>query len=129
MLGHPPFFFRLPSDAFPDVGSVCRIEKKKPKKKGISILGIGGLVPQHHSCGARKTTRREPKINMAETLVNVVAKLRHRRGKKDQPPKLLCDIKNGLKTSLPIFFFFFGKMSEIWVGRTTLNGEKKRGWP
>ena len=66
--------------------------EKKPKKKIISILGIGGLVPRHHSCGARKTTRREPKINMAEKLVDVVAKLRQ-RGKKDQPPKLLCDIE------------------------------------
>ena len=35
--------------------------------------------------------------------------------------------KNGLKTSLPIsLFFFFLKMSKIWVGRTTLNGEKKK---
>ena len=24
---------------------------------------------------------------------------------------------------------FFLKMPKIWVGRTTLNGEKKRGWP
>ena len=29
---------------------------------------------------------------MTEKLVDVVAKLRQ-RGKKDQPPKLLCDIK------------------------------------
>ena len=77
---------------FPDIGSVGRIEKKNLKKKIISILGIGGLVPRHHSCGARKTTRREPKINMAEKLADVVAKLRQ-RGKSDQPPKLLCDIK------------------------------------
>ena len=81
---------------FPDIGSVGRIEKKKPKKKIISILGIGGLVPRYHSCGARKTTRREPKINMAEKLADVVAKLRQ-RGKKDQPPKLLCDIKMAQK--------------------------------
>ena len=58
----------------------------------MSILGIGGLVPRHHSCGARKTTRREPKINMAEKMGDIVAKLRQ-RWKKDQPPKLLCDIK------------------------------------
>ena len=49
--------------------------------------------------------------------MNVVAKLRQ-RGKKDQPPKLLCDIK-WLKNVVANFFFFF------WVGRTTLNGEKK----
>ena len=29
----PPFFFRLASNAFPDVGKVGRIEKKKPKKR------------------------------------------------------------------------------------------------
>ena len=58
-------FLCLPSNAFPDIGSVGRI---------------------------RKTTRREPKINMAEKLAGIVAKLRQ-RGKKDQPPKLLCDIK------------------------------------
>ena len=60
------------------------------KKK--SILGMGGLLAQHHCCGARKTTRRDSKINMAETLVDFVVKLRQ-RGKKDQPPKLQCDIK------------------------------------
>ena len=88
-----PFLFRLPSNAFPDTGSVGGIEKKNLKKKIISILGIGGLVPRHYdSCGARKTTKREPKINMAEKLADVVAKLRQ-RAKKDQPPKLLCDLK------------------------------------
>ena len=114
VLGHP-LFFCLPSNAFPDIGSVGRIEKKKnPKKKIISILGIGGLVPRHHSCGARKTTRREPKINMAEKLADVVAKLRQ-RGKKDQPQK------NGLKTSLT-FFFLENAQS---VGRR--ETEKKKG--
>ena len=70
------FSFRLASNAFPDIASVGRIEKrkKKPKKKIISSLRIGGLVPQHHSCGARKTTKREPKINMAEELVDIAAK-------------------------------------------------------
>ena len=76
--------------------SVGLKKNKKSKKKIISILGIGGLIPQHHSCGARKTTRREHKINMAEKLADVVAKLRQ-RGKKDQPPKLLCGIKMALK--------------------------------
>ena len=40
--------------------------------------------------------------------------------------KELFQVKNGLTTSL---LFFFLKMPKIWVGRTTLNGEKKRGWP
>ena len=36
--------------------------------------------------------------------------------------KELFQVKNGLNTSL-LFFF---KTPKIWVGRTTLNGEKKR---
>ena len=27
------------------------------------------------------------------------------------------------------YIFFFLKMPKMWVGRTKLNGEKKRGWP
>ena len=38
--------------------------------------------------------------------------------------KELFQVKNGLTTSL-LFFFFFLTMPKIWVGRTTLNGEKK----
>ena len=38
-----PFFFRLASNAFPDVGSVGRIEKKKTSKKNKTrSLRIGG---------------------------------------------------------------------------------------
>ena len=36
--------------------------------------------------------------------------------------KELFQVKNGLTTSL---LFFFLKMLKIWVGQTTLNGEKK----
>ena len=39
--------------------------------------------------------------------------------------KELFQVKNGLTTSLLFLFFFFLKMPKIWVGRTTLNGEKK----
>ena len=35
--------------------------------------------------------------------------------------KELFQVKNGLTTSFP---FFFWKMPKIWVGRKTLNGEK-----
>ena len=42
---------------------------------------------------------------MAETLVDVVAKLRERgKGSTTETP---MRHKNGFKTSLPIFFFFF----------------------
>ena len=40
--------------------------------------------------------------------------------------KQLFQVKNGVTTSL---LFFFWKMPKNWVGRTTVNGEKKRGWP
>ena len=42
--------------------------------------------------------------------------------------KELFQVKNGLTTSLLLLLFFL-KMPKIWVGRTTLTGEKKRGWP
>ena len=58
---------------------------------------------------------------MAEKLADVAAKLRQ-RGKKDQPPKLLCDIKMALKRRY--LFFFFLENAKIWVGRTTLKLEK-----
>ena len=64
--------------------------------------------------------RREPKINMAEKLV---VKTVWEKGSTTETP---MRHKNGLKTSLSIFFL---KMPKICVGRTTLNGEKKGGWP
>ena len=42
--------------------------------------------------------------------------------------KELFQLKNLLATSL-LFFLFFFLNAKNWVGRTTLNGEKKRGWP
>ena len=38
--------------------------------------------------------------------------------------KELFQVKNGVSTSL--LFFIFLKMPKIWVGRTTVKGEKKR---
>ena len=45
--------------------------------------------------------------------------------------KQLFLVKNGLTTLLLVFgfVFVFLKIPKIWVGWTTLNGEKKRGWP
>ena len=39
--------------------------------------------------------------------------------------KELFQVKNAVTTLL---LFFLLKMPKIWVGRTTVNGEKKRGW-
>ena len=92
-----------------------KLTNQKAQINNFISLGNRGLLHQHHCCGAWKTSR-EPKINMAEKLVDVIVKLRQ-RWKKDQPLKLLCDIKNGLTTSLLFFFFFFWKMAKILVGR------------
>ena len=42
----PVFFFRLPLNAFPDIGSVGRIEKKNLKKKSQEVSEYQALVPQ-----------------------------------------------------------------------------------
>ena len=39
--------------------------------------------------------------------------------------KELFQLKNGLTMSL----LFFLEMPKIWVGRTTLNEDKKKEWP
>ena len=39
--------------------------------------------------------------------------------------KELFQVKKGVTTSFLFFVFFFLKMPKIWVGRTTVNGEKK----
>ena len=39
--------------------------------------------------------------------------------------KELFQVKNGVTTSLLSFL----KIPKIWVGRTTVSGERKRGWP
>ena len=46
VLGHPPFFFRLASNAFPDVGSVGWIEKKNLRKKSQEVSEQEALLPQ-----------------------------------------------------------------------------------
>ena len=68
------------SSAFPDIGSVGRVEKKKNLKKRMPGTPASLLW-------SPETTRHEPKINMAEKSVDVFVKLRQ-RGTKDQPPKL-----------------------------------------
>ena len=62
----------------------------------------------HGSVGLKKKTmivveRREPKINMAEKLVGVISKLRQ-CGEKGSTTETPMRHKNGLKTSLSIFF-------------------------
>ena len=108
------------------LGRSVGLKKNLKKKKKITrILRIGSLVPHHHSCGTRKTRSCELKINVAEKLVDVVAKLRQ-RGKKDQQPKLLCDIKC-LKNV--VTFFFFSENAKNLGRSDDAKRTKKRGWP
>ena len=94
----PTFFFRLASNAFPDIGSVSRIEY------------VFGLI---------KCTIYCKKIFLFLFLFFFMLLLCSFSRLKE-----LFQVKNGLTTSLP-FFFFFLIMPKIWVGRTTLNGEKR----
>ena len=93
----PTFFFRLASNAFPDIGSVSRIEY------------VFGLI---------KCTIYCKKIFLFLFLFFFMLLLCSFSRLKE-----LFQVKNGL-TMLLLFF----KMPKIWVGRTTLNGEK-RAWP
>ena len=81
-LGHPPplFFFRLTSNAFL-TGSVGRIEKKNHEKSRKRRPGTPASL-----LWSLETRRHEPKINMAEKLVDVIVKLRQ-RGKKGSTPE------------------------------------------
>jgi len=109
--GHP-LIFRLASNAFPDIGSVCRIEEKKPRKK-------------------------EPKINMAEKLVDVIVKLRQRGTNFRQlffSMLLLCSfirlkelfkVKNGLTTSL---LFFFENVKHLGRSDNAKRRKKRMAW-
>ena len=62
-LGHPLFFLRLPPNAFPDIGSVSRIEKKKPKKNHKKSQNSRPCYPRTtlkvniHIFGLKKCTR------------------------------------------------------------------------
>ena len=89
------FPFQAIPPAFPDIRSIGRIEKKKKlKKRKITRFGRRPGTPASLLWNL-ETTRHKPKINMAETLVDVIVELRQ-RGKKDQPTKLLCDTQASL---------------------------------
>ena len=120
----PSFFFvRLSSNAFPDIGSVDRTEKKNLKK-------INHKKSRYRRPWYPRMTLKDLCI-WTNKMHNILYKmllfllqffsmlllwLFFRL-------KELFQVKNGLTTS---FLFFFWKIPKIWVGRTTINGEKKR---
>ena len=118
-LGHP-FFFRLPSNAFPDTGSVGRIEKKNVKKKITRSLGIGG--PGTPGRSQKLTFTYLDEKNAPHTVKNVPVFLY-------AVTMLIFQIKRIIscekRLNYVVTFFFLLKMPKIWVGWTTVNGEKK----
>ena len=114
-----PFFFRLASNALTDVGSVG-LKKKRKLKKITSSLGIGGpgtpgvtLKVNIHILGLTKCTIycNKKKFLFCFLFFSMLLLCSCFRLKE------LFQVKNSLTTSL---------LAKTWVGRTTLNGEKRR---
>ena len=113
------FFFRLPSNAFPDIGSDW---KKKPKKKITRSLGISG--PGTPGRRQKSTFTYLDEQNAQHTVKNVLVFV----------PVFLyvvtmlnLEIKRIISSKKRLNYvvtFFFLKMPKIWIGRTTVNGEK-----
>ena len=111
----------IASDAFPDIGSVGRIDKKNWKGNHKKSRNRRPWYPRTtlkvniHIFGLTKYTIYCKKMFLFSPMLLLCSFFRL---------KELFQMKNGLTTSL-LFFFFFLKMPKIWVGWTTLNGEIK----
>ena len=125
MKGHPLLFFRLASNAFPDVGSVGRMEKKRSKKKNHKKSQNRKpcwyprmkLKVNIHIFGLTKCTIYCKKCScFVPVFLYAVT-------------KLMFQIKRIISRekwfNYIVTFFFEKIMPKIWVGRTTLNREKK----
>ena len=91
----PHFFSRLVSNAFPDIGLIGRIEKKKNLKNKITRFGRRPGTPAS-LLWSLETTRHEPKINMAEKLVDVIVELTgapNDNFRKISVRKTICDLE------------------------------------
>ena len=109
------------------LGRAMGLEKKNHKKSWNRRPGTSASL-----LWSLETTRHDPKINMAEKLVDVIVKLTQ-RGKKFQSPKLyvvtrlifftLKELYKIKAVQLRNLLLFFLKMPKTWVGRTKLNGE------
>ena len=122
----PSPFFRLASNAFPDIGSVGRIEKKQTKKKiNKKSQNRRPWYPRTplnvniHIFGLTKCTIYCKKCSCFCSCSSLCCYYAH-----FQIKRIISSEKwfNCLVT-----FFFVLKMPKIWVGRTTLNGKKKDG--
>ena len=136
---HPPFFFCLASNAFPDIGSVGQIEKKTLKKITRS-LGIGGpstpAYMKHIYIFRRVSFSYIYIFGLTKCILAILLKkcscfcscfsLHY--------PMLIFQIKRIISSekwfNYIVTFFFFWKCPKFGlVSRTTLNRGKKRGWP
>ena len=114
------FFHSRPSPLrFLIFGPPVGLKKKKLKKRKITRFGRRPGTPASLLWNL-ETTRHKPKINMAETLVDVIVELRQ-RGKKDQPTKLLCDTQASLTFhQLKLYWFFrLKELFQVKNGLTT----------
>ena len=101
-LGHPLFFLRLPSNAFPDIGSVGRIEKKKKKKNHKKSRNSRPWYP--------RTT-----LKVSNILIFRLTKC-----------TIYCEKCSCFCScfSLCCYYAHFSD-PKIWVGRTTVSREKR----
>ena len=134
-----PFLFRLESNAFPDIGSVNRIEKKTLKKKKKYIY----IYIYHQKSRNRRPwyPRMTLKVNIYIFGLGKMHKILYKMFLFFSM-LLLCSffrlkelfqVKNGLTTSfhrLFLFFCFVFFENATNLGRSyDANRRKKRGWP
>ena len=115
VLGHPLFFFVQRRMHFPILGRSVGLKKKNHKKSRNRRPWYPWttLKVNFHIIGVTKCTiyrKKCPCFFLCCYYDHFSDRL-----------KELFQTINGLTTSL---LFFFVKMPKIWVGRTTLNGEK-----
>ena len=92
------------SNAFPDIGSVGRVKKKQKNKKNHKKPRKGRPGTPGSLLWILETTTHEPKINMAEKLVDVIVKLRQ-RGKKGSPTE--TPVRQYTVKNVPVFVLVF----------------------
>ena len=97
------------------IGSVGRIEKKKkPYIKNHRKSRNRRPGTQASLLWSLETARQEPKINMAEKLVDVIVNNIKTTWEKDQPPKLLCDMQASLTFQQLLLLSSFFRLKELF---------------
>ena len=120
LLGHTPFFFRLTSNAFSDVGTVSRIEKKNLKKKHQKSRLYPRMTFNIHIFELTKCTiyRKNRScfcscFSLCQTVTKLIFQI-----------KRIISREKWFNYVVTIFFVL--KMPKIWVGDDAKR-RKKRG--